>query len=62
MRAKISESFIKGFGKALNLGGTKEWPDIDNNETKDYEALRGDWEYVGKYIRESISRCTREAR
>lgn len=60
MGAIISESFLKGYGKALNLGGIKVWPDIYSSETKDYKALRGDWENVGTYIRQSADKCGKE--
>ena len=60
MGAIISEGFLKGYGKALNLGGIKVWPDIYDSEAKDYNALRGDWEHVGTYIRESSDKCGKE--
>lgn len=47
---RISEAFKMGYGRALDLTGTKRWPDITNNKTKDCEALRGDWENVGRTI------------
>ena len=51
MRAMISKSFLDGFIKALDLSGTKEWPELSDDKTKDYKALRGDWENVGEFIR-----------
>lgn len=48
---KASMAFVKGYFRALDLSGTKEWPNISNSKTKDYEALRSDWENVGKEIR-----------
>lgn len=50
MKARISVSFIKGFGKALDLSGTKDWPNISESKKIDYEAIRSDWEYVGRTI------------
>lgn len=58
MRTTISKSFLDGFVKALDLFGTKEWPDLSNDKEKDYMALRGDWDNVGK----SIQRETRNFR
>lgn len=51
MRFKFSESFIHGFARALDLSGTKEWPQINDGRRADYEAIRGDWENVGRTIR-----------
>ena len=34
-----------------NLDSTKEWPNIYDDKMKDYMALRGDWDNVGKSIR-----------
>lgn len=51
MRLLISKSFLKGYVRALNLSGTKEWPNISEDRKKDYEALRGDWDNVGREIR-----------
>ena len=48
---KISKGFIKGYIRALKLIGTKQWPDISNGRTKDYNALRSDWRNVGESIR-----------
>lgn len=52
MKIKISNSFLKGYIRALDLtGNTKEWPNVSDDRIKDYEALRSDWENVGKTIR-----------
>lgn len=52
MKMKTSKSFLKGYSRALDLGRvTKEWPDLSNNKSKDYRALRGDWDNVGSAIR-----------
>lgn len=48
---KITESFVKGYSQALNLYGTKKRCDLENSDKKDYQALRGDWENVGRSIR-----------
>lgn len=60
MRMKTSVNFIKGFSRALDLTGAKEWPNLANDRTADYEALRKDWENVGKAIEkaaESYEKC-----
>lgn len=52
MKLKWSKNFLRGYRRALDLFGvTKEWPDITNDVTKDFEALRSDWDNVGKAIR-----------
>lgn len=56
---KVSKAFWKGYFRALDLEGTKNWPNISNNRTKDCEALRSDWENVGKEIREETERYGR---
>lgn len=53
---KASKAFLKGYFRALDLEGTKDWPDISDNRTKDYEALRSDWKNVGKEIRRETER------
>lgn len=50
-KIKVSGSFTKGFERALDLNGTKEWPKISGGALADYTALRSDWEDVGKNIR-----------
>lgn len=52
MKAMISKSFLKGYIRALNLNGMKQWPDLSESKKRDYEALRSDWENVGRDIRE----------
>lgn len=55
MKLKWSKSFLRGYLRALDLfGATKEWPDIANNAAQDFEALRSDWDNVGKTIRREI--------
>lgn len=48
---KISKAFLHGYIRALDLTATKEWPNISGEKTKDYEALRSDWDNVGRAIR-----------
>lgn len=52
MKNTISKSFLRGYWKVLSLVGTKEWPDISDDNKKDYQALRSDWINVGDTIRE----------
>ena len=59
MRAKVSVSFTRGFSRALDLTGVKEWPDLSNHERVDYEALRSDWENVGRSIGKETQKCKR---
>ncbi len=59
MRAKISTSFTKGFSRALDLTGVKEWPDLSNDRKTDYEALRSDWKNVGRTIERESGRFKR---
>lgn len=52
MKLKWTKSFLRGYLRTLDLFGvTKEWPDITNDRTKDFEALRSDWDNVGRTIR-----------
>ena len=51
MKTTISKSFLDGFARALSLDSTKEWPNIYDDKMKDYMALRGDGDNVGKAIR-----------
>lgn len=51
MKTVMSKSFLRGYTRALNLHGTKEWPNLSDDKMKDYKALRSDWENVGKSIR-----------
>ncbi|PWJ49370.1 hypothetical protein [Faecalicatena contorta] len=51
MKITISKSFLSGYARALNLSGTKEWPNLSDDKMKDYRALRSDWEDVGNSIR-----------
>lgn len=51
MKVKIGISFIKGFSRALDLTGTKTWPELSDGNRADYEAIKGDWENVGKAIK-----------
>ena len=61
MKTRISKSFLRGVRRTFDLyGTTKEWPDLSNSKQKDYRALRGDWDNVGKTIRKE-TRDIREA-
>lgn len=51
MKYMVSKSFLEGFTRALDLSGTKEWPDISEDRKKDYLALRSDWEDIGNSIK-----------
>ncbi|MCM1065237.1 MAG: hypothetical protein NC420_12395 [Eubacterium sp.] len=59
MKREISADFIRGFARTLDLSGTKEWPKITDSMSRDYEALRSDWEDVGKAIRREFQSCPR---
>lgn len=59
MRFKFSESFIHGFVRALDLSGTKDWPQVVDSRRADYEAIRGDWENVGRTIRKEAGSLKR---
>lgn len=56
MKIIISKSFLRGYIRALDIYGTKNWPDLSKDKQRDYEKLRGDWENVGECIRESTER------
>lgn len=56
---KISSAFFTGYVRALDLTGTKKWPDISDDRTIDYEALRSDWENVGRTIRNETKKYGR---
>ena len=58
--SSISGYFINGYKRALNIAGTKRWPDLSESEKKDYEALKGDWDNVGCTIREETERFKEE--
>lgn len=53
---KISFSFVVGFSRALDLNGTKRWPNIANDKKADREAIRRDWCHVGETIRGESNR------
>lgn len=61
MKFKISKSFLRGYIRAINLGGSADWPDLSNNKRKDYNALRSDWNNVGNSIRRE-TRSFKQAR
>lgn len=55
MKYRMTGYFMNGFVRALDISGTKEWPDISDDKRKDFLALRSDWENVGKSIRKATS-------
>lgn len=59
MRIIISENFLRGYKRVLNMSGTKEWPDISGDRTKDFDALRRDWNHVGESIRRETTQIRR---
>lgn len=47
-------SFFRGFGKAIDLGSTRNiYNESDTPEKADYNALRSDWEKTGEDIRKA---------
>ena len=58
MRYNITSSFLKGYKKALDLSGTKNWPDISGGTAKDFDALRRDWYHVEEAIRRSADQSS----
>lgn len=52
MKALISKSFLRGYIRVIDIYSKKNWPDLSRDRKRDYEALRGDWENVGRLIRE----------
>ena len=53
MKMTVNDDFLRGYVKVLDLMGvTKKWPDISNDRIRDYNALREDWENVGRTIQE----------
>lgn len=60
MKIRLSQSFLRGYSKALDLYGiTKKWPDISNSRQKDFNALRRDWIDVGNTIRKETGNFRR---
>ena len=56
MATTLTQSFVRGFTRGLDIiGAKKEWPDIDDAARRDYEALRGDWVNIGEDIKEAIA-------
>lgn len=51
MKQKFNMAFFRGFIKALDMGATtREYCGSYDAYIKDYEALRNDWEEIGKEI------------
>lgn len=59
MRKVISNSFLLGFIRILDIKGTKRWPHLSDGKQEDYEAIRSDWENVGKFIQEGTNEYRR---
>lgn len=54
-KKSFSRAFFRGFSRALDLGGSKRsYAGIYVRD--DYEALKGDWENVGKDIRKAVAK------
>ena len=49
-KAKLSDSFLRGYARALSVYANNTYPDLKDDRYKDYLALRGDWLIVGKAI------------
>ena len=62
MRKLISDSFFLGYIRALDLKGTKRWPNLSDEKKRDYDAIRGDWEDVGREIRKGTQRYSESNR
>lgn len=59
MRTKFSKSFMEGFSRTLDLSGTKNWPILSDSRKMDYNAIRSDWENVGRVIERETGRYKR---
>jgi len=60
-RFALSDAFIRGFGRAIDLGTNNvSYVSLNNGRIADYEALRGDWENVGKAIKEQTDKYAAE--
>ncbi len=57
-------NFLKGYGSALTLTPSKKFPRIDltklNFPKNNLEALRKDWEAIGKDIAKSMAKIDKE--
>jgi hypothetical protein len=47
-------AFLKGFTSAFDIMGGVKTPDLDSGFQADYEALKGDWQRVGGYLRHAM--------
>jgi hypothetical protein len=58
------KNFLKGYGNVLNLAPSEKFPRVDvekfNFPKNATEALRRDWEAVGKDISDAMSKIDRE--
>lgn len=53
---RISSRFLDGFARAFDVYSSKRrFPDLSYDPMmEDYKALKGDWEIVGKEIKEAV--------
>lgn len=52
---RISDAFVRGIGRAVDLGGVSKDRKGVSGQKNDLDALRKDWKEVGMYIRRSIN-------
>lgn len=50
IKIRISDSFLRGYARALSVYPDNDYPDLGDDRYKDYKALRGDWAVVGETI------------
>jgi hypothetical protein len=56
------QAFFDGFVSAFDIGGQTfiSIPDLDSGFQKDREAIKGDWENIGKDLRRAMDIVTHE--
>lgn len=59
MKKVVSNSFLLGFKRILDMKGTKRWPYLSDGKQEDFEAMRNDWENAGKSIQEGTDKYRR---
>ncbi len=62
MKTKISKGFTRGFSRTLDLSGTKNWPILSDSRKTDFDAIRSDWENVGRDIERETRRYKRSSK